>query len=128
MARTFGSSTCPNIRASRSASAGRSPGGELAGFIEYRRRPGLIAFLHTLIEPALRGPGPWLPAGSHGAHGRALRGPVGPSVLPVRAGLHRRPHRVPRPVAGRHASDVRAARTWLTARPPASTTEAKRSM
>ena len=62
MARTFGSSTCPNARASRSASAGRSPGGELAGFIEYRRRPGLIAFLHTLIEPALRGPGPWLPA------------------------------------------------------------------
>ena len=25
--------------------------GEVAGFTEYRRRPGLIAFIHTLIDP-----------------------------------------------------------------------------
>src|SRR5437870_5944530 len=27
-------------------------GGELAGFSEYRSRPGLIAFIHTEVEPA----------------------------------------------------------------------------
>ena len=26
-------------------------GGEVAGFAEYRRRPGLIAFIHTVIDP-----------------------------------------------------------------------------
>jgi hypothetical protein len=31
--------------------------GELAGLIEYRRRPGLIAFAHTLIEPRFEGHG-----------------------------------------------------------------------
>ena len=32
-------------------------GGELAGFAEYRRRPGLIAFTHTLIDPRFEGRG-----------------------------------------------------------------------
>jgi predicted GNAT family acetyltransferase len=32
-------------------------GGELAGFAEYRRRPGLIAFIHTLIDPRFEGRG-----------------------------------------------------------------------
>ncbi|MGO9905214.1 MAG: GNAT family N-acetyltransferase [Solirubrobacteraceae bacterium] len=32
-------------------------GGELAGFTEYRRRPGLIAFTHTLIDPRFEGQG-----------------------------------------------------------------------
>jgi uncharacterized protein len=32
-------------------------GGELAGFSEYRRRPGLIAFIHTLIDPRFEGHG-----------------------------------------------------------------------
>lgn len=32
-------------------------GGELAGFAEYRRRPGLIAFIHTLIDPRFEGQG-----------------------------------------------------------------------
>ena len=31
--------------------------GELAGFTEYRRRPGLIAFTHTLIDPRFEGHG-----------------------------------------------------------------------
>jgi uncharacterized protein len=31
--------------------------GELAGFTEYRRRPGLIAFMHTLIDPRFEGQG-----------------------------------------------------------------------
>lgn len=31
--------------------------GELAGFAEYRRRPGLIAFTHTLIDPRFEGQG-----------------------------------------------------------------------
>jgi predicted GNAT family acetyltransferase len=31
--------------------------GELAGFTEYRRRPGAIAFVHTLIEPRYEGRG-----------------------------------------------------------------------
>jgi predicted GNAT family acetyltransferase len=31
--------------------------GELAGFSEYRRRPGLIAFIHTLIDPRFEGQG-----------------------------------------------------------------------
>ena len=31
--------------------------GELAGFTEYRRRPGLIAFTHTLIDPRFEGRG-----------------------------------------------------------------------
>jgi uncharacterized protein len=31
--------------------------GEIAGFIEYRRRPGLIAFIHTLIDPRFEGQG-----------------------------------------------------------------------
>jgi len=31
--------------------------GELAGFAEYRRRPGLIAFTHTLIDPRFEGRG-----------------------------------------------------------------------
>src|SRR4051794_26292892 len=31
--------------------------GELAGFAEYRRRPGLIAFSHTLIDPRFEGRG-----------------------------------------------------------------------
>jgi predicted GNAT family acetyltransferase len=30
---------------------------ELAGFAEYRRRPGLIAFVHTLIDPRFEGQG-----------------------------------------------------------------------
>jgi predicted GNAT family acetyltransferase len=32
-------------------------GGETAGFTEYRRRPGLIAFIHTLIDPRFEGRG-----------------------------------------------------------------------
>jgi predicted GNAT family acetyltransferase len=32
-------------------------GEELAGFAEYRRRPGLIAFVHTLIDPRFEGRG-----------------------------------------------------------------------
>ena len=31
--------------------------GELAGFTEYRRSPGLIAFIHTLIDPRFEGQG-----------------------------------------------------------------------
>jgi GCN5-related N-acetyl-transferase len=31
--------------------------GELAGFVEYRRRPGVIAFVHTEIEPGFEGHG-----------------------------------------------------------------------
>ena len=31
--------------------------GELAGFSEYRRSPGLIAFVHTLIDPRFEGRG-----------------------------------------------------------------------
>jgi len=31
--------------------------GEVAGFAEYRRRPGLIAFVHTLIDPRFEGQG-----------------------------------------------------------------------
>ena len=31
--------------------------GEIAGFAEYRRRPGLIAFIHTLIDPRFEGQG-----------------------------------------------------------------------
>jgi predicted GNAT family acetyltransferase len=31
--------------------------GEVAGFTEYRRRPGLIAFIHTLIDPRFDGRG-----------------------------------------------------------------------
>src|SRR3954462_3883684 len=31
--------------------------GEIAGFPEYRRRPGLIAFIHTLIDPRFEGHG-----------------------------------------------------------------------
>lgn len=31
--------------------------GELAGFTEYRRRSGLIAFTHTLIDPRFEGHG-----------------------------------------------------------------------
>jgi uncharacterized protein len=31
--------------------------GEVAGFSEYRRRPGLIAFVHTLIDPRFEGQG-----------------------------------------------------------------------
>jgi uncharacterized protein len=31
--------------------------GEVAGFTEYRRRPGAIAFVHTLIEPRYEGRG-----------------------------------------------------------------------
>jgi predicted GNAT family acetyltransferase len=27
-------------------------GGQLAGFTQYRRRPGLIAFIHTEVDPA----------------------------------------------------------------------------
>ena len=32
-------------------------GDQLAGFTEYKRRPGLIAFIHTEIEPELEGHG-----------------------------------------------------------------------
>jgi predicted GNAT family acetyltransferase len=31
--------------------------GEVAGFAEYRRRPGLIAFVHTLMDPRFEGQG-----------------------------------------------------------------------
>jgi predicted GNAT family acetyltransferase len=31
--------------------------GEVAGFAEYRRRPGLIAFIHTMIDPRFEGHG-----------------------------------------------------------------------
>jgi predicted GNAT family acetyltransferase len=31
--------------------------GKLAGFTEYRRSPGLIAFIHTLIDPRFEGQG-----------------------------------------------------------------------
>ena len=34
-----------------------SVGGERAGFAEYRRRPGLIAFVHTEVDPAFAGRG-----------------------------------------------------------------------
>lgn len=32
-------------------------GEEVAGFTEYRRRPGLIAFIHTLTDPRFEGQG-----------------------------------------------------------------------
>ncbi len=32
-------------------------GGEVAGFAEYRRRPGLLAFVHTLTDPRFEGQG-----------------------------------------------------------------------
>lgn len=32
-------------------------GGEVAGFAQYRRRPGLIAFVHTEIDPRFEGRG-----------------------------------------------------------------------
>ena len=32
-------------------------GDEVAGFTEYRRRPGLIAFVHTLTDPRFEGHG-----------------------------------------------------------------------
>jgi predicted GNAT family acetyltransferase len=32
-------------------------GGEVGGFAEYRRRPGLIAFVHTLTDPRFEGQG-----------------------------------------------------------------------
>ena len=32
-------------------------GGEIAGYAEYRRRPGLIAFIHTVIDPRFEGQG-----------------------------------------------------------------------
>jgi predicted GNAT family acetyltransferase len=32
-------------------------GSEVAGFAEYRRGPGLIAFIHTLIDPRFEGQG-----------------------------------------------------------------------
>jgi predicted GNAT family acetyltransferase len=32
-------------------------GEEVAGFTEYRRRPGLIAFIHTLTDPRFEGRG-----------------------------------------------------------------------
>ena len=32
-------------------------GDEVAGFAEYRRRPGLIAIIHTLIDPRFEGEG-----------------------------------------------------------------------
>jgi predicted GNAT family acetyltransferase len=32
-------------------------GGEVAGFVQYRRRPQLIAFVHTEIDPAFEGRG-----------------------------------------------------------------------
>jgi len=32
-------------------------GGELAGFAQYRRRPGLIAFVHTEVDPRFEGQG-----------------------------------------------------------------------
>ena len=32
-------------------------GGEVAGFSEYRRRPGMIAFVHTLTDPRFEGQG-----------------------------------------------------------------------
>ena len=32
-------------------------GEEVAGFTEYRRRPGLIAFVHTLTDPRFEGQG-----------------------------------------------------------------------
>lgn len=31
--------------------------GDVAGYSEYRRRPGLIAFIHTLIDPRFEGRG-----------------------------------------------------------------------
>lgn len=31
--------------------------GEVAGYAEYRRRPGLIAFIHTVIDPRFEGQG-----------------------------------------------------------------------
>jgi predicted GNAT family acetyltransferase len=31
--------------------------GELAGFVQYRLRPGLIAFIHTEIDPRFEGQG-----------------------------------------------------------------------
>jgi uncharacterized protein len=31
--------------------------GETAGYAEYRRRPGLIAFIHTVIDPRFEGRG-----------------------------------------------------------------------
>jgi predicted GNAT family acetyltransferase len=53
--------------------------GEVAGFTEYRRRPGLIAFVHTLIDPRFEG---------HGLGSQLVRGALsdarseGASVLP----------------------------------------------
>jgi predicted GNAT family acetyltransferase len=46
------------LQSARSASAqGLLVDGEIAGFTEYRRRPGLIAFIHTLIDPRFEGQG-----------------------------------------------------------------------
>jgi uncharacterized protein len=32
-------------------------GGEVAGYVEYRRRGGLIAFMHTVMDPRFEGQG-----------------------------------------------------------------------
>src|SRR4051812_37034885 len=99
--------------------------GEIAGFTEYRRRPGLIAFIHTLIDPRFEG---------HGLASQLVRTALsearsdGLSVLPscpfVRSYIAG-PHRVPRPGAGRHASEVRAPRPCLSRRPRASAMRAR---
>ncbi len=42
-------------------------GDELAGFAEYRRRPGLIAFTHTMIDPRFEGQKSIVSQGVHSA-------------------------------------------------------------
>ena len=49
--------SCPRARRARALSLEVRVDGELAGFTEYRRRPGLIAFTHTLIDPRFEGQG-----------------------------------------------------------------------
>ena len=53
-------SSCPEVTVvdEPGASASRFEStGKLAGFSEYRRSPGLIAFIHTLIDPRFEGQG-----------------------------------------------------------------------
>ena len=64
--------------------------GAVVGFAEYRRRPGVISFIHTEIDPAHKGEGLGtllVKAALSTSHVR--RGWRCLPVLPIRQGLHR---------------------------------------
>lgn len=85
-------------------------GDEVAGFVQYRARPGLIALIHTEVDDRFEGQGLASKLIAF-ALDDARAGPGGAAVLPLRQRVHPAPPRVRGPRSRGAARGVRPVAT-----------------